>query len=295
MKLLLAALLASALAVQDAPPQDPPKDPQADPQAEKLAAWPELSAPEKKQVETEIQKLVKARTPEMAASAEAALAGSAGAMPLLLAAYGKEKDDETRARLAQAMLGATDARHTRALAGEFTGKNALVRAWCLRRAAAFPDPGVRAAAEQAVLAVERARDKADPEERYAASLCSVAAGSLVGLDVLREWAGTAWAERRGELRTAVASVRGVEASALLAPGLGGERPEVVAALRLLSAAGDETVIPAVARHLDSDDNQVRVAAINALRGIVDGQEPLEELSVFGAIELAKTWKVRVGR
>jgi hypothetical protein len=40
---------------------------------------------------------------------------------------------------------------------------------------------------------------------------------------------------------------------------------------------------------------VRVAAINALRGIVDGQEPLEELSVFGAIELAKTWKVRVGR
>ena len=57
----------------------------------------------------------------------------------------------------------------------------------------------------------------------------------------------------------------------------------------------EKTAPVVGLHLDSDDNQVRVAAINALRGIVDGQGPLEELSVFGAIELAKTWRARVGR
>jgi hypothetical protein len=295
MKPLAAALLFTLLTAQDAPPPAPPPNPPGDPAPEKLEAWPELSHPERKAVEVEIQKLTKARTPEMAASAEAALVGAAGAMPLLLAAYAKEKDEEVSARLSQAMLGATDARHTRLLAHEFTHKSAAVRAWCLRRAAAFPDAGVRAAAEQAVLAVARAGAKADPEERYAASLCSAAAGSLVGLDVLREWAAEDWAERGAELRTALASVRGTEASSLLAPGLGGERLEVVAALRLLSAAGDQSVVPAVARHLDSDDNQVRVAAINALRGIVDRQEPLEELSVFGAIELAKTWKARVGR
>jgi hypothetical protein len=285
MKLFEAALLSVLLAAQDAPPEDPPK----------LEAWPELSAPEKKAVEVEIQKLTKARTPEMAASAEAALAGAAGAMPLLLAAYGKEKDEEVRARLSQAMVGATDARHTILLAREFTHKSPLVRAWCLRRAATFPDPGLRAAAEQAVQAVARAGDQADPEERYAASLCSVASGSLEGLDVLRERAAADWPTLGAELRTALAAVRGPEASARLAAGLGGDRLEVVAALRLLSAAGDATVVEAVARHLDSDDNQVRVAAINALRGIVDHQEPLEELSVFGAIELAKTWKARVGR
>lgn len=295
MKTLAAALVAALLSGQDAPPGDRPPVPPKDPPVEKLEAWPELSASEKKQVQVEIQKLTKARTPEMAASAEAALAGAAGAMPLLLAAYGKEKDGEVQARLSQAMVGATDARHTILLAHEFTHKSVPVRTWCLRRAAAFPDAGLRAAAEQAVRAVAEAGDKADPEERYAASLCAVAAGSLEGLDVLREWAAEEWVERGVELRTALASVRGPEASAKLAPGLTAQRLELVAALRLLSAAGDETVVDAVARHLDSDDNQVRVAAINALRGIVDAQEPLEELSVFAAIELAKTWKARVGR
>jgi TPP-dependent pyruvate/acetoin dehydrogenase alpha subunit len=50
----------------------------------------------------------------------------------------------------------------------------------------------------------------------------------------------------------------------------------------------------VAPYLDSEDNSIRVAAIDALRGIVDGDGPMEQQSVFRAIEMAKLWKLRLG-
>jgi hypothetical protein len=290
---LVPFLFGAGLALAAPAPQDPPTP--GEPPAEALEAWPELAPKERPKVELEVSKLRKARTPEMAAGALSALSGNAGAMPLLLAAYAAEEDEAARARLEEAMRGATDARHVRALAGEFRHEHAAVRTWCLRRAAAFPDPALRTASEQALTAVREAGKQGDAEELYAASLCAAASGSLAGLHVLVERAKTDWTERGAELRTALAAVRGPQASAQLMAGLDGDQPAVVAALRLLSAAGDETSVDAVAKKLDSDDNQVRVAAINALRGIVDRQGPLENLSVFGAIELANTWKARVWR
>jgi hypothetical protein len=49
-------------------------------------------------------------------------------------------------------------------------------------------------------------------------------------------------------------------------------------------------LPLVRPNLDSTDNSIRVAAINAMRGIVDGEPPIANLPVFEAIELAKKWK-----
>jgi len=285
--MLLALALALAPSIQEPTPETP---------VERIEAWPVLAGQEKKQVQLEVDKLRKARTEEMAADAEAALVGgSAGAMPLLLLAYAKEKDDDARARVAAVMERMTDARHTRALALDFENKERGVRTWCLRRAAAFPDAGLREPAAAALAAVARAGDKADPEERYAAALCSVSTGAPEGLDVLREWAEGEWPERGAEMLTALRAARGPAATERLVADLAGERKQLVAGLRLLSAAGDDSAVPAVAAYLDSDDNQLRVAAINALRGIVDGEGPMENLSVFRAIEIARTWKQRLGR
>jgi hypothetical protein len=52
-------------------------------------------------------------------------------------------------------------------------------------------------------------------------------------------------------------------------------------------------VPLVLPFLDTNDNTLRIAAINALRGIVDGEPPIERLAVFDAIEMAKTWKERL--
>lgn len=287
---------ATAPRTQEPAPEQPPEQPEEERDDSKLEAWPELDSAERKQVELEISKLRKARTEEMVVDAEAALKGSsAGAVPLILAGYAREQDATTRARLAEVMETLTDARHTRLLGQEFDHKQGAARVWCLRRAAAFPDPGLREEASAALARVQARGERADPEERYAAALAAVSSGDTGGLEVLSKWADEAWHERGAELRTSLRAVRGPEATAVLTPGLAGERGSCVAALRMLSAAGDDESVHAVAPYLASDDNQVRVAAINALRGIVDGDDPLEDLSVFRAIELAKTWQARVGR
>jgi len=54
----------------------------------------------------------------------------------------------------------------------------------------------------------------------------------------------------------------------------------------------EDAIAIVKPQLDNTDNSIRIAAINALRGIVDGDLPIANLPVFEAIELAKKWKTR---
>jgi hypothetical protein len=294
--LLTPAPAAAAPRTQEPAPEQPEEQQPEEQDDAKLEAWPELDSAERKQVELEVSKLRKARTDEMVIDAEAALkGGSSGAVPLILTGFAREKDATTRARLAEVMEALTDARHTRLLGQEFDRKELEARVWCLRRAAAFPDPGLREVATAALARVQARGERADPEERYAAALAAVSSGDTGGLEVLSSWANEAWPERGAELRTSLRAVRGPEATAALTPGLTGERATCVAALRMLSAAGDDESVHAVAPYLASDDNQVRVAAINALRGIVDGDDPLEELSVFRAIELAKTWQAWVGR
>ncbi len=296
MKCTLAALLLLLGLPVTAGAADVPQDEE---DIERLEAWPEISSRERKQIQVEIQKLRKARTPEMAAGAEEVLvSGSAAAIPELLPVLAKERDKAALARVRRVLERMTSAAHTRVLALEFDHKEAAVRTWCLLRSASFTDAGLRQAAAEALARVRKKAKRADPEERYAAALCVVSTGSLEGFDVVREWASEHWAKRGHELRTALEAVRGPQAAALacelLSEDHSGDRRQIVAGLRLLSGCGDEASARRVAPYLDAEDNQIRVAAINAVRGIVDGDGPMEELSVFKAIEVAKMWKRRVG-
>lgn len=286
---LACALLASPQAEKAA--EKPAAKPAAKP-VQYLTAWP---APANKEaVLTDVEKLCKARTPEMASQAKDTLvAGGPVSVPFLLDRLGKEKDEAAVKRVREVLLEVTTADQTRLLAKEFDGKAAPVRVFCLLRAAAFPDPGIRAAAESAWKRIEKAGDKVEPDERYAASLCMASAGSTTGLDALLEAAIKSWDKRGVEIRAAIEGIRGPEASKHVLDKLeGADQKMKVGVLHLLAGCGDKSALPAVRGFLDDDDNQVRVAAINACRGIVDGAPPEEQLPVFEAIELAKKWKER---
>jgi hypothetical protein len=291
--MISATLLAGALALAvPATAQEPPPAPPE--QIRRLEQWPELDRSAQEQVRVDIQRLRKARTPEMAEEAEAALKTTGAAVvPRLLPTLGKERDEEALERIERVLLAVTGPEHTRLLAEWFEDKSVEVRSFALRRCGAFPDEGVRAAAEAALARVLERGDKADAGERYAAALAVTAAGSLEAFDLVADSARTSWTKRGEELRAALEAVRGRAASERATALLGGERDDVLAGLGLLSGCGDEHSTAAVKPFLDSDDHQVRVAAINALRGIVDGEGPLDKLPVFEAIELAKRWKGRV--
>lgn len=259
----------------------------------RLEAWPEPR--DSKQLKIDVARLRKANTEEMGSQAHIALvAEGAAAAPALIDALGKEKGKDARERITDVLETVTGAEHTRLLAAHFADKSELVRVWCLRRVAAFPDVGVQASALAALQRVEKLKTPPE-EELYAAALCCTSAGDRSGLSHLAVRADEDWKDSGTEIRTALESVRGKEATAVFLPLLTAEkRSDKVTGLRLLAGAGEaETAVPLIAPFLDDTDNTLRVAAINALRGIVDGEPPIDKLPVFEAIELANQWKKRI--
>jgi hypothetical protein len=301
--LALLSPLAPAFRSQDPKPPAPAAEaPVAKPKeavGERLTAWPKLAPKDKDQVTLDIERLVKQRTPEMGVQAHAGLVGAGdAAVPMLLDRYGREKDEDALKRLREVLIEATHAEQTRLLAKEFDGKLPLTRTFVLWRVAAFPDPEVRPAAEASWARIQKLADKADPDERYAAALCCASTGSTAGLDALYEAAQKRWDKHGVEIRAALEGCRGPEACALALEKLNQadqqkDRKLKVAALRLLAGCGEKSAAKRVRWFLDEEDNAVRIAAINALRGIVDGAPPEEQLSAFEAIETAKKWKDRV--
>ena len=262
-------------------------------QVERLTAWP---APANKDaLLVDVEKLCKSRTPEMGVQARDSLqASGATAVPFLLERLGKEKDENAVKRLKEVLTAVTTAEQTRLLAKEFESRFDATRVYVLWRAAAFPDPGIRPAAEAAWKRIGKLGAKADAEERYAAALCAASSGSTVGLDVLEETALKSWDRRGVELRAALEGIRGPDATGVVLSMLkDADQKKKVGVLRLLAGCGDKTALSAVKPFLDDDDNQLRVSAINACRGIVENAPPLEQLPVFEAIETAKKWKEKI--
>jgi hypothetical protein len=262
-------------------------------QVEYLTAWPKPA--DKDAVLLDIERLCKSRTPEMGVQAREALETTgAPAVPFLLDRLGKERDETASKRLREVLVADTNAAHTRLLAKEFDSRFQATRTFTLWRAAAFPDPEIRAPAEAAWKRIDKQGAKADPEERYAAALCAASAGSVAGIEILQEAALKTWERRGVELRAALEGVRGPDATKIVLGRLkDADQKQKVAILRLLAGCGDRSSLAVVKHLLEDDDNQIRVAAINACRGIVEGTLPQEQLPVFEAIELAKKWKEKI--
>lgn len=257
-----------------------------------LTAWPK---PQKKdQLVTDIDRLVKASIPEMAEGGKQGIvAEGTAAVPFVLERYGKEKDEDVLKRMKDVLLEITAPEQTRLLAQDFAHRDVLHRTFALWRAAAWPDPQIKPQAEAAWAKVQKQAEKADPDERYAAALCATSSGSLAAFEAVFEIAQKSWPKKGAELRVALEAVRGPEPTKTLLGKLGGERKARIAALKMLAGCGDKSAIGALRPLLDDTDNEIRVVTINALRGIVDGDGPLDQLSAFESIEMAKKWKERI--
>lgn len=265
-----------------------------EPEIKRLRTWPEAN---KETVKIDVERLRKARTTEMGVQArDALIEAGAGVAPFLLSKLGKEQNEDAVKRIFYVLDHVTGAAHTQLLAESFEDRSKATRIWALERVAAFPDPGVLEPAEKAYATAKKQKKRdLDEDEIYAAALCAASAGSFVGFDEIVEKAEKDWGQSGTAIHTALTAVRGSKATERVAPWLAeSSRQRKTAGLRLLAACGDrDTATRLVAPFLDNSDNTLRVAAINALRGIVDGDPPLEKLSVFEAIERANKWKARL--
>lgn len=250
---------------------------------------------------------------EVARSTEALASHGAAAAPRLLRALGRAKSDEEARRFIRVLEMITTPTHTRLLAESFDEREAVVRLFAMRRVAEFGDPGLRERAEDLHAKAADAAAKAEAErkrrkqkevdpgvtlELRRAIVLALSTGSTAPVEDAVAIAGsTAWSEWRPALehatRLGAAANEGLgdAFAALLDPSA--DAAVRVGAVRLLPHAGDRSHAKRVAPLLDARENHVKVAAINALRQLVDGDEPLETISTFEAIEMAQEWKERI--
>ena len=270
---------------------------------ERATEWP--VSDDEAAIKRSVSKLRKAANPEMEAGGRAEIVASgAAAAPFMLRSLGKERGEDARERLTDALDSVTTAKHTRLLAKFFGNKSDAVRRYTMRRVAMLGDPGLRETAEELLTDLEvraadpKARKKVAEIDLDLAAILCVGCGSQAGLArVMTLAVPKQWIKWRSTLRPVAASARaaGDEIGRAIAGTLLGatDPSDRVAALNLLAYAGDDHLSRAVRPSLDAEENHVKVAAINALRMMVDGDPPLDRLSTFDAIERANKWKSRL--
>ena len=298
MKTILLVLLLIPMAKSSAMALSQETEEAAPKKIEHKEEWPELERKQATEVERAVAKLRKASSEVMEEEGRAILLdfGPASA-PELLRALGKEKDEEARARITSLLERVTGAEHTRLLQPYFEHKSPELRRWCLRRCAAFPDAGTQAAAQAALKKALNPgkRKPVDAEEVYATALAACAAGDLGAMQHTYARAKQAWNLEGPALLVALGALKGEAASEQLIELLETpERKDQLMALRFLSGAGlGQSCVDSIAVFLDEQDSELLIAAINALRSIVENKQPLPRLSAFDAITKGKEWKAKL--
>ncbi|HHI80267.1 MAG TPA: hypothetical protein ENK02_09820 [Planctomycetes bacterium] len=173
------------------------------------------------------------------------------------------------------------------LVREYRPKNKTLSLYLVQKLASFNDKSL-------VPFFQKASKHSDPRISKTAFFALASLGDISTLPFLVKMARDHWQTENRKIRTAALNLQGKRSNEILIPMLNKADDDLrIGILRILAVAGTKESVSAVARYLDSPKHQIRVAAVNALRGIVDGEAPYANLSVFSAIEEVKKWKRRV--
>ena len=259
----------------------------------KLKAWPKPKS--QAELKDQVARLRQERSQDVAAEAHEALVSiGSSAAPLLIRSLGKEKSKDARERIRFALANILDQQHSRLVAEFFGDKSIDVRVWSLITVSRTPDPGLQKTVQGHWNTLAKRGDKAEEVERYAAGLCLLSVQDSRGLEPVFSATISHWKERAAQIRGVLNGLRSAALDeALLNRLKADDRKQQSAALRLIAAGGTKATLSAVAPFLDSGDPTLRVDAINACRVLVAGEPPLDRISVFEAIELAKAWKAKL--
>lgn len=290
---LLRALALAALShvapAQDAPSDAAPKAAQAAPATElpkPLAAWPALSATDRERALALTGQLKKDDEALRKSARDELVAMGAGAAPVLFQKVGDaEKELALDAELFAVFDAMLTAEHRGLMAEQAKKKKIELRKYLLRRLCMMADPASKPT-------FEPFRKDADETVKLHANLGLAAIKDGDALLVVLEMTRKAWADHVDLVKQALPPARCSECANVVLGFVQKENNEAKAAgLRILRYVGTEAEKPSIKSMLTSEDHGVVKEAINALR-VIHGMEPLEKLSAFDAIGMAKEWQSR---
>ena len=280
--LLLPALASTATAQQERPARpEQPAQPAQDPKRAKLSEWPSLKKTETDRVRALAKQFRKPQEKLRDAAVEKLVKMGAGVAPVLIRSV-NDRPENANAYVFAVLDRVTDGRHAALLARESKRNSVEWRRYLTRKLASLRDPEMEPV-------LEATREDKDPDIAFYAALGLLALGETSGLDTVLAAARQRWAATRDLIAATLEPARSAEISMKVWTRIGQARPtEQMAGLRLLRhlAVKEQRVL--LRSYLESADFAVKREAINTVR-MLHGEKPLEKLSSFQAINLAKEW------
>lgn len=247
--------------------------------------WPDPSAKSRELVKLGLRKLDDEDKEVVAKTEQDLIALGPEIAPLLFRQF-TDRKEAIHGSLSRILDGIVLPEHAPLLLPLLERKHGALRRDVTRRLARFRLPAMQKTLEQL-------RKDKDPEVDYYAALGLAGLGQFDHMEVVFERCRTDWHGANALAGEILTPVRGSEGVMWLKAKLDGEEEDEICALRMMRFLCPKDYAGIPASRLDSRSGAAKKEAINALRVIVDGDEPLENLSVFQAIEHAKKWKARI--
>jgi hypothetical protein len=288
--LALALLVALVTLANFSPAQEAPSGAASKPEPsvaglpKPLAAWPALSTADRERALTLTGQFKKEDEALRSSARDELVKMGAAATPILFQKVGDaEKELALNEQLYPVFDATLTAEHRGLMAEQAKKKKLELRKYLLRRLCLMADPAMKAT-------FEPYRNDADETVKLHANLGLAAIKDGEALLVVLEMTRKAWADHVDLVKQALPPARSSECAAVVWDFMQKENHETKAAgLRLLRYVATEKEKSAIQGLLTSEDHGVVKEAINALR-VIHGMEPLEKLSAFDAIGMAKEWQ-----
>lgn len=285
----LRTLLAAALAVLSAtlaPAQQGKPAPDAPATTDgKLAEWPALKDADKTKALALVEQFRKPETKLHEPAHKALVALGAGAAPLVMQQCA-DKADGINAQLFAVLDETLGRPHTALMARESKKPRTELRRYLVRRLCRMGDKDLTTYFET------MAKDP-DPETAFCAQLGAYAQGKTGWLPAILEHCKTNWPTMGPVVAEAFAPARSQELATPVFEAIAPKGAvEQMAGLRLLRHLMVKEQGALLHRYLEAGEHTVKREAINTAR-CLHGEAPIENLSVFQAIEMAKQWRAKV--
>lgn len=272
-KLLLAAVLCGAVPAQSTKPTSKP-------------TWPKLSASEAAKARGWIRRLDVDDEDAIATVEHDLVALGAGVAREVVREL-DAKDDESRELAARVLDRVLEPQHAPLLEPLLEQREVHARRYASLRIARFH-------AKDSEPALRDALEDEDADVAFHAALGLAGLGDLEQLDAVYERCNDDWREIGDVVTEVLAPLRSSEATAWVRKRLmSADDRGKVTCLRLMRSLCTRELAGLIAIHLDSEQAAIKKEAINALRVVVDGDPPIENLSSFDAITMAQKWKERL--
>ena len=253
----------------------------------KPTKWPELKRADERRVGGMIRRLVHQNEKKREDALNGLLEIGVTSSKYLLRAI-NDRQPELHEPVFGILDRVTTADYSEVIADLLTGdKRVAVRHWAARRLTDLAVPASKKPLQKAL------KDK-DERVRYLAALGLCSLGDWQGFDLVFERCKTNFAEESSRIHDVLASSRGKPAANLVQARMDrADVASVLTGLRLMRTLAPPEYAGVLKVFLDNKAHAVKKEAINALRVVVDGDAPVENLSVFQVIGAAKKWKERL--